>query len=119
MLESLDTTALSSLLRSLHTLPKAEKQALLDELEALQQKKAIKAARDDFLQFCARLYPDWKDDKQFILDVMEMLDNVLQYFIDKAPSTIARAKYSAMMERSIGVGTLGFHAFLQTQHHYL
>jgi ribonucleoside-diphosphate reductase alpha chain len=58
-------------------------------------------------------YDDWKDDKQFILDVMEMLDNVLQYFIDKAPSTIARAKYSAMMERSIGVGTLGFHAFLQ------
>ena len=58
-------------------------------------------------------YDDWKDDKQFILDVMEMLDNVLQYFIDKAPSTIARAKFSAMMERSIGVGTLGFHAFLQ------
>jgi len=58
-------------------------------------------------------YDDWKDDKQFILDVMEMLDNVLQYFIDKAPSTIARAKYSAMMERSIGVGALGFHAFLQ------
>jgi len=58
-------------------------------------------------------YDDWKDDKQFVLDVMEMLDNVLQYFIDKAPSTIARAKYSAMMERSIGVGTLGFHAFLQ------
>ena len=58
-------------------------------------------------------YDDWKDDKQFILDVMEMLDNVLQYFIDKAPSTIARAKFSAMMERSIGVGALGFHAFLQ------
>jgi len=58
-------------------------------------------------------YDDWKNDKQFILDVMEMLDNVLQYFIDKAPSTIARAKYSAMMERSIGVGALGFHAFLQ------
>ena len=58
-------------------------------------------------------YDDWKNDSQFILDVMEMLDNVLQYFIDKAPSTIARAKYSAMMERSIGVGTLGFHAFLQ------
>ena len=58
-------------------------------------------------------YDDWKNDKQFILDVMEMLDNVLQYFIDKAPSTIARAKYSAMMERSIGVGTLGFHALLQ------
>jgi ribonucleoside-diphosphate reductase alpha chain len=58
-------------------------------------------------------YDEWKNDKQFILDVMEMLDNVLQYFIDRAPSTIARAKYSAMMERSIGVGALGFHAFLQ------
>jgi len=58
-------------------------------------------------------YDDWKNDSQFILDVMEMLDNVLQYFIDKAPSTIARAKFSAMMERSIGVGALGFHAFLQ------
>jgi ribonucleoside-diphosphate reductase alpha chain len=58
-------------------------------------------------------YDEWKNDKQFILDVMEMLDNVLQFFIDRAPSTIARAKYSAMMERSIGVGALGFHAFLQ------
>jgi ribonucleoside-diphosphate reductase alpha chain len=58
-------------------------------------------------------YDEWKKDKQFILDVMEMLDNVLQYFIDKAPSTISRAKFSAMMERSIGVGALGFHAFLQ------
>ena len=58
-------------------------------------------------------YDQWKNDKQFILDVMEMLDNVLQYFIDRAPSTIARAKFSAMMERSIGVGALGFHAFLQ------
>jgi ribonucleoside-diphosphate reductase alpha chain len=58
-------------------------------------------------------YDQWKNDKQFILDVMEMLDNVLQYFIDRAPTTIARAKYSAMMERSIGIGALGFHAFLQ------
>ena len=58
-------------------------------------------------------YDEWKKDEQFILDVMEMLDNVLQYFIDKAPSTIARAKFSAMMERSIGIGALGFHAFLQ------
>ena len=58
-------------------------------------------------------YDEWKKDEQFILDVMEMLDNVLQYFIDRAPKTISRAKYSAMMERSIGVGALGFHAFLQ------
>lgn len=58
-------------------------------------------------------YDDWKDDKRFIHDVMEMLDNVLQYFIDNAPETIHRAKYSAMMERSVGLGTLGFHAYLQ------
>ena len=43
----------------------------------------------------------------------EMLDNVLQFFIDNAPETVARAKYSAMRERSIGIGALGFHAYLQ------
>lgn len=58
-------------------------------------------------------YDEWKDDKQFIHDVVEMLDNVLQHFIDFAPDTIRRAKFSAMMERSIGLGTLGFHAYLQ------
>jgi ribonucleoside-diphosphate reductase alpha chain len=42
-----------------------------------------------------------------------MLDNVLQYFIDNAPDTISRARYSAMRERSIGIGALGFHAYLQ------
>lgn len=58
-------------------------------------------------------YDEWKDDKHFLRDVAEMLDNVLQYFIDNAPNTIKRAKYSAMRERSIGVGALGFHAYLQ------
>ena len=58
-------------------------------------------------------YDEWKNDKQFLRDVAEMLDNVLQYFIDNAPDTVARAKYSAMRERSIGVGALGFHAYLQ------
>jgi ribonucleoside-diphosphate reductase alpha chain len=58
-------------------------------------------------------YDEWKDDAQFIRDIAEMLDNVLQYFIDNAPDTIARAKFSAMRERSIGIGALGFHAFLQ------
>jgi ribonucleoside-diphosphate reductase alpha chain len=43
----------------------------------------------------------------------EMLDNVLQYFIDNAPDGVKRAKYSAMRERSIGIGSLGFHAYLQ------
>lgn len=58
-------------------------------------------------------YDEWKDDELFLKDVAEMLDNVLQYFIDNAPDSISRAKYSAMRERSIGVGALGFHAYLQ------
>ena len=48
-----------------------------------------------------------------MLDVAEMLDNVLTFFIDNAPDSISRAKFSAMRERSIGVGALGFHAYLQ------
>jgi ribonucleoside-diphosphate reductase alpha chain len=58
-------------------------------------------------------FDQWSKNKLFLKDVAEMLDNVLQYFIDNAPSTIKRAKYSAMQERSIGVGALGFHAYLQ------
>ena len=58
-------------------------------------------------------FDEWKSNEQFIPDVMEMLDNVLQYFIDNAPDTISRARYSASRERSIGVGALGFHAYLQ------
>jgi ribonucleoside-diphosphate reductase alpha chain len=58
-------------------------------------------------------YDDWKNDPLFLRDVAEMLDNVLQYFIDNAPDSISRARYSASMERSIGVGALGFHALLQ------
>jgi ribonucleoside-diphosphate reductase alpha chain len=58
-------------------------------------------------------YDEWKDNPLFLKDVAEMLDNVLQYFIDHAHDGIARAKFSAMRERSIGVGALGFHAYLQ------
>jgi ribonucleoside-diphosphate reductase alpha chain len=58
-------------------------------------------------------YDDWKDDALFLRDMAEMLDNVLQHFIDNAPEPVHRARYSAMRERSIGVGALGFHAFLQ------
>ena len=58
-------------------------------------------------------YDEWKDNKLFLLDVAEMLDNVLNYFIANAPDDIARAKYSAERERSIGIGALGFHAYLQ------
>jgi ribonucleoside-diphosphate reductase alpha chain len=58
-------------------------------------------------------YDEWKNDKLFLKDVAEMLDNVLLYFIDNAPNSISRAKFSAKRERSIGIGALGFHAYLQ------
>jgi ribonucleotide reductase alpha subunit len=58
-------------------------------------------------------FDDWKNNETFIGDVLEMLDNVVQYFVDNAPDAIHRAKYSAMRERSVGVGALGFHAYLQ------
>ncbi len=58
-------------------------------------------------------YDEWKNVPGFFDDVMELLDNVLQYFIDHAPSTIERARYSALRERSVGLGAMGFHAYLQ------
>ena len=58
-------------------------------------------------------FDEWKTNQQFITDVMEFLDNVLTYFIEHAPDAIARARYSAMRERSVGLGALGFHAYLQ------
>jgi ribonucleoside-diphosphate reductase alpha chain len=58
-------------------------------------------------------YDEWKTNELFLSDVAEMLDNVLQYFIDNAPSSISRAIYSARSERSIGIGALGWHAYLQ------
>lgn len=59
-------------------------------------------------------FDEWKDDPLFLRDVAEMLDNVLNYFIQHAPDEIGRAKFSAMRERSIGIGALGFHAYLQS-----
>ncbi len=58
-------------------------------------------------------YDSWSRNSLFLKDIAEMLDNVLQYFIDNAPDEVSRAKYSASRERSIGVGALGFHAYLQ------
>ncbi len=56
---------------------------------------------------------EWHDNPLFIEDLMRFLDNVLQDFIDKAPDSMARAKYAAMRERSVGLGVMGFHSFLQ------
>jgi ribonucleoside-diphosphate reductase alpha chain len=60
-------------------------------------------------------YKEWKNNKEFILDIMSFLDNVLEDFIQKAPESMSQAKYSAIRERSIGLGVMGFHSFLQSQ----
>ena len=58
-------------------------------------------------------YDEWHSNDLFIEDVMRLLDNVLTDFITRAPDELAKARYSAMRERSIGLGVMGFHAFLQ------
>jgi ribonucleoside-diphosphate reductase alpha chain len=58
-------------------------------------------------------YDEWKTNPLFIKDVMRFLDNVLQDFIDNAPDSMRKAKYSAMRERSVGLGVMGFHSYLQ------
>ena len=58
-------------------------------------------------------YDEWKDDKLIISDVMKFLDNVLSDFIKRAPDQFADAKYSAEKERSVGLGVMGFHSYLQ------
>lgn len=62
-------------------------------------------------------YDEWKDDEQFIADVVEMLDNVITVFADKAASypELSRAVKSALSERSIGIGAMGWHALLQSK----
>ena len=58
-------------------------------------------------------YQTWSKDEMFIEDVMRFLDNVMQDFIDRAPDEMAKAKYAATRERSVGLGVMGFHSFLQ------
>lgn len=58
-------------------------------------------------------YDEWKDNKLFIPDLVRFLDNVLTSFIENAPDSVFRAKNSATQERSIGLGAMGFHAYLQ------
>ena len=60
-------------------------------------------------------YMEWHDHPSFVEDVMRFLDNVIQDFIERAPDTMARARYSAMRERSVGLGVMGYHSFLQSQ----
>ena len=58
-------------------------------------------------------YDEWKDDKNFVADIMRFLDNVLQDFIDRAPESFANAKYAAARERSVGLGVMGLHSYFQ------
>ncbi len=60
-------------------------------------------------------WEEWQDAPGFTEDVMRMLDNVLTHFIDTAPDSMAKAKYSALRERSVGLGIMGFHSFLQAR----
>jgi ribonucleotide reductase alpha subunit len=60
-------------------------------------------------------YGEWCDNEEFIEDVLRFLDNVLQDFIDNAGDHFKNSRYSAMMERSVGMGVMGFHSFLQAK----
>ena len=58
-------------------------------------------------------FDEWEKEDKFIPDLVRFLDNVLEHFINNAPESLAKAKYSASQERSIGLGAMGFHAYLQ------
>ncbi len=63
----------------------------------------------------AETFDEWKDDERFLEDVFRFLDNILEDFIDRAPAEMERAVYSAMRERSVGLGVMGFHSYLQAK----
>ncbi|WP_339873977.1 ribonucleoside-diphosphate reductase subunit alpha [uncultured Brevundimonas sp.] len=63
----------------------------------------------------AETFLEWREEPRFIEDVMRFLDNVLEDFIRRAPPEMAAAVYSAKRERSVGLGLMGFHSFLQAQ----
>ena len=62
----------------------------------------------------AEKFMEWSKDEHFLEDIFRFLDNVLEDFIERAPPEMARAVYSAKRERSVGLGLMGFHSFLQT-----
>ncbi|MBL8548669.1 MAG: ribonucleoside-diphosphate reductase subunit alpha [Hyphomonadaceae bacterium] len=63
----------------------------------------------------AEKFEEWVDEPQFIEDIFRFLDNVLEDFINRAPDEMERAKYAAYRERSVGLGLMGFHSFLQSK----
>ncbi len=58
-------------------------------------------------------FDEWKSDENFIHDMFCFIDNVIQDFIDRAPESMSKARYSAGMERSVGIGVMGFAGYLQ------
>lgn len=63
----------------------------------------------------AETFEEWRDQPEFVEDILRFLDNVLTNFIERAPDSLNRAKYSAMRERSVGLGLMGFHSYLQSK----
>lgn len=59
-------------------------------------------------------YDEWKNSN-IVRDLIRMLDNVLQVFIENAGDEISRARFSAQRERSLGLGAMGLHSYYQQQ----
>ena len=100
-------------------LPKYQKEAGLKVNHSNLCSEITLATDDDRTAVCClssvnlEEYDEWKHDDNFIPDLIRMLDNVISYFIENAPMHLARAVYSASRERSLGLGAMGFHAYLQ------
>ena len=106
-------------------------EAVNNNLPEFQQKKGLRvhqsnlcseitlATNDERTAVCClssvnlEYYDEWKKIPAFIPDLVRFLDNVLESFIHNAPEPLAKAKYSAERERSIGLGAMGFHAYVQ------
>ena len=100
-------------------LPKYQKEAGLKVNHSNLCSEITLATDDDRTAVCClssvnlEEYDEWKHDDNFIPDFIRMLDNVISYFIENAPMHLAKAVYSASRERSLGLGAMGFHAYLQ------
>jgi len=102
-----------------NALPKFQKEAGLKVNHSNLCSEITLATDDDRTAVCClssvnlEEYDEWKHDDNFIPDLIRMLDNVISHFIENAPMHLAKAVYSASRERSLGLGAMGFHAYLQ------
>ena len=100
-------------------LPDFQKQKGLEVLHSNLCSEITLATNDERTAVCClssvnlEYYDEWSKHPAFIPDLIRMLDNVLTDFIERAPQQLDRAKFSAMRERSLGLGAMGFHAYLQ------